>query len=99
MTPADANQSKQASLAIEDLAGRLKIPAGEIEMVDIAKVVWPDGSLGCPQPGMFYTQALVEGVRIRLRVGEVIYHYHSATSRPPFLCENPSDIPGLEVTE
>jgi hypothetical protein len=24
-------------------------------------VVWSDGSLGCPEPGMEYTQALVNG--------------------------------------
>lgn len=30
-------------------------------------VTWPDGSLGCPAPGMMYTQALVPGFRVRLQ--------------------------------
>jgi hypothetical protein len=102
MTPATANQREQVNQAIEDLAGRLDIPAEQIQLIDIASVVWSDGSIGCPQPGMFYTQALVEGLRIRLGVGERIYHYHSGRNQPPFLCEKPSNetgIPGLEVNE
>ena len=39
-------------------------------------VTWSDGSLGCPQPGVMYTQALVPGWRVRLRgpAGEMDYH-------------------------
>jgi hypothetical protein len=102
MTPASANQREQVNQATEDLAGRLNIPAEQIQLIDIASVVWSDGSMGCPQPGMFYTQALVEGLRIRLGVGERIFHYHSGRNQPPFLCENPSNetgIPGFEVNE
>ena len=37
---------------------------------------WPDGSLGCPQPGQVYTQALVPGWRLVVqRPGrEAVYH-------------------------
>jgi hypothetical protein len=102
MTPASANQHEQVTQATKDLAGRLNIPVDQIQLIDIASVVWSDGSMGCPQPGMFYTQALVEGLRIRLGVGERIYHYHSGRNQAPFLCENPSEdtgIPGFEVNE
>jgi hypothetical protein len=47
--------------------------------------------------GVMYTQALVEGLRIRLRAGGVIYHYHSSKRGQPFLCESPSlqgSLPG-----
>jgi hypothetical protein len=52
------------------------------------EVIWRDGSLGCPQPGMMYTQALVDGFRIVLRVKgqEVSYH---GPGKPPFRCDNP----------
>ena len=34
-------------------------------MVKLAEAVqWSDGSLGCPQPGVVYTQAIVDGFRI-----------------------------------
>lgn len=102
MSPASVEQSEQVRLATEDLMQRLNISPEEISLVEITDVVWSDGSLGCPQPGMFYTQALVEGTRIRLQVGEAIYNYHSGRNQAPFLCENPSGetgVPGFEVTE
>ena len=38
---------------------------------------------------MMYTQALVEGSLIVLRVDGKHYQYHAAKGRQPFLCENP----------
>lgn len=76
--------------AVADLAERLGVPVDEVEMVEAEAVIWPDGSLGCPQPGMMYTQVLQDGMRIVLRVEGEEYHYHSGGSREPFLCEDPA---------
>ena len=46
--------------AIDDLRVRLGEGA-TIDVVLYEDVVWRDGSLGCPQPGMAYTQALEDG--------------------------------------
>lgn len=75
--------------ARQDLAQRLGIDPGGIELVELTSVVWPDGSLGCPQPGVEYTQMQVEGTRIRLVVEGRVYSYHSGEGRAPFLCERP----------
>ena len=58
-------------------------------VVSSDEVTWRDGSLGCPEPGMFYTQALIPGTRTILEVAGKQYHYHSGGNRAPFLCENP----------
>ena len=44
--------------------------------VSVEDVTWADGSLGCPRPGMAYTQALVPGWRLVVRdTGrEATYH-------------------------
>jgi hypothetical protein len=76
-----------ANQAREDLARRLSLPAASIEVVEAQSVVWRDGSLGCPEPGMAYTQALVEGTLIHLRAGERDFYYHGGGGRAPFLCE------------
>jgi hypothetical protein len=55
--------------------------------------VWRDGSLGCPQPDMMYTQALVDGYLIQLSAGSRLYNYHGANGRDPFLCTNSLDKP------
>lgn len=33
----------------------------QLELRRSESITWPDGSLGCPEPGVFYTQALVPG--------------------------------------
>jgi hypothetical protein len=89
--------------AVADLAERLTIDVGQIEVVEVKAMVWPDGSLGCPEPGVAYTQVQREGTLIRLRVGKRVYQYHSGGGRPPFLCEHPSlpedgsSSPGLGI--
>lgn len=72
-----------------DLAARLGVAPDTIAVEGVHAVVWPDGSIGCPRPGMNYTQALVEGALIALRAGGAAYSYHSAGGRPAFLCERP----------
>ena len=72
-----------------DLAGRLGIDLSEIAVLEAESVVWPNGSLGCPRPGMVYPQVQVDGVRIRLRAQDREYAYHGGGSRSPFLCESP----------
>ncbi|MDN3918854.1 hypothetical protein [Roseateles violae] len=44
--------------------------------VEIVAVDWADASLGCPRPGLSYTQALVPGWRLLVRDGarEAVYH-------------------------
>jgi hypothetical protein len=73
--------------AKEDLAKRLGIPTTEIELLSFEEVVWPDASLGCPQPGMRYKQVPYDGALIRLSVEGQVYDYHSGGSRGVFLCE------------
>jgi hypothetical protein len=38
---------------------------------------WPDASLGCPQPGMNYSQVVTPGYLIVLRSGSRALEYHS----------------------
>jgi hypothetical protein len=51
------------------------------------EVVWSDGSLGCPQPGRMYTQALVPGWRVRIDVaGAPTLVYHASQRGQWLLC-------------
>lgn len=74
------------ALAINDLAGRLDVDPSQIGVVDDKAVTWRDGSLGCPELGMNYTQALVPGRRIVLDHAGQFYRYHGALDREPFPC-------------
>jgi len=61
-------------------------PAQTITVQSAQRVTWRDGSLGCPEPQMQYTQALVPGWRVILRVGDAIYDYHAAANGHLILC-------------
>ena len=75
--------------AVTDLAGRLGTSADAITPIEAVLVIWPDGALGCPQPGLEYTQVQVDGYRIVLSAGGATFAYHGGGSRGPFLCEQP----------
>lgn len=46
---------------LEAAAEKSGVPIEELVVIKADGVTWSDGSLGCPEPGMFYTQALVDG--------------------------------------
>jgi hypothetical protein len=85
--PSSPGLQKLVLQAKEDLVGRLSITEDQIDLVELKAVVWPDGGLGCPEPGMAYTQVQTEGLLIRLRAGKRVYPYHSGGGTPPFLCK------------
>jgi hypothetical protein len=76
--------------AIGDLAKRLNVNREDISAVEARAVVWPDASLGCPQPGMTYTQVQQDGAIVRLKVHGREFAYHKGGSRPLFLCQSAS---------
>jgi hypothetical protein len=98
-SPSIAADSRSQSLiekAKADLAQRLGISVNRIVVVKAIGVVWPDSGLGCPQPGMHYTQVLTEGYLIHLEVNSKTYEYHANRDTRVFLCEYPSSpVPGL----
>ncbi len=75
--------------AIAAVAERRGVAPDEVSVVEYADVTWPDGSIGCPQPGMMYTQALVPGRRLLLEVQGEVASYHSGGGPAFGYCANP----------
>jgi hypothetical protein len=92
MATADVWLRQQVADAIADLSRRLGVSESEIEVARSERVVWRDGSLGCPRPGMRYTQALVQGTFIQLLANQTAYNYHGGRNGPPRLCESPAEV-------
>jgi hypothetical protein len=61
-----------------DAAERTGFEVSRLQVVESIAVTWPDGSLGCPEPGMNYTMALVPGYRIRIRADQQVLNYHAS---------------------
>jgi hypothetical protein len=88
--PADPPSRALVDKARADLQRRLSLQADDIALIEFKSVVWPDSSLGCPRPGMAYTQVQRDGVLIRFNAKGRTYQYHGGSGREPFLCENPA---------
>jgi hypothetical protein len=94
---AAASDSRELTLAIADAAERTGVAESDIEVEELSMVTWPDGAIGCPEPDVMYTQALVEGYRIVLDADGTQLHYHGAIGEDPFYCEDPQEpVPATE---
>ena len=75
--PPELSEAEAKRLAKEHLATTLGISVGEISVVSVEKVNWPDTSLGLPQPDRVYAQVIVPGYKITLRASGKEYRYHA----------------------
>ena len=69
-------------------SGRRSAPT-QVVVAAWSPVTWNDGSLGCPQKGMGYTQALVEGELLLLQTDTGLFQYHARERRPVRLLRDP----------
>ena len=70
-----------------DAAERAGVAPSEVRVISSSTQTWNDGSLGCPKPGEFYIQMLVDGFQVLVQAGDRTFDYH--TSRHNFrLCED-----------
>ena len=72
-----------------DLEGHSGASRSEFNLLVAESVEWPDGSLGCPEPGQMYTQALVNGYRIVIGVADQKYDYRASEKGFFKLCPGP----------
>lgn len=61
--------------------------ATEPDVVSAEEVTWNDGSLGCPEAGQTYTQALVDGYHIVVELDGERYDYRVGSGSSVKLCE------------
>lgn len=75
-----------SAAARSDALHRTGLADAQVRVVSAEPVTWRDGSLGCPQPGMAYTEALVPGYRIRVLAGDQELDYHASAGGQLVLC-------------
>ena len=73
---------------VADAAQRADVDSEAVRVVQAVQVTWNDGSLGCPEPGMSYTMALVEGFHVILEAGDEELDYRVSSNGGFRLCEN-----------
>jgi hypothetical protein len=65
---------------VADAAKRFKVAESAVVLTRAEQVTWTDGSLGCPEPGMMYTQSLVPGFRVVAKTAAGEQQYHTDTT-------------------
>ncbi len=78
-----------------DLMNKILADAAKLSGVDAAAISvqtsqaaeWPDGSLGCPQPGTAYLQVITYGYQVVLRAGTNSYDYRADGGGRFFVCK------------
>lgn len=60
---------------LNEAATLANVPREKLAIMRAESVVWNDGSLGCPEPGMMYTHALVNGYWVVINAGGKTYDF------------------------
>jgi hypothetical protein len=84
--PRSPDLAQQSQAALADAAQRTGMAATELKIASAEAVTWLDGSLGCPEADLMYTQALVPGYRIRIEAGGQSLDYHADARGQMVLC-------------
>lgn len=74
---------------VADAATRLGVDPSAVMIVKAQAETFSDGSLGCPEPGMMYTQALVDGYQVVVEVDGTQLDYRGSGPGRFRICENP----------
>src|SRR5213082_2217990 len=71
---------------LKEAATLAKVDREQLVIARAESVVWKDGSLGCPEPGMMYTQALVNGYWVVIDAAGQRYDFRVASGGSFRLC-------------
>ena len=73
--PVDIPAAARAAITV--LMGQLNLAAGQIGVISVEAVDWPDGCLGVTRIGVLCTQAIVPGFRVVLEANGKQYEFHT----------------------
>jgi hypothetical protein len=78
-----------------ELMDKILADAAQLSGVNAASIIvqmsqaveWPDGSLGCPKPGVAYLQVITSGYHVILLAGATTYDYRADGRGRFFVCK------------
>jgi hypothetical protein len=71
---------------LKEVAALERLAPDQVAIERAESVVWNDGSLGCPEPGMAYTQALVKGYWVVVEAAGKKYDFRVGSGGSFRLC-------------
>jgi hypothetical protein len=91
--PAPAGLASVTDSALADATRASGVARDSLRVLSSEPVTWSDGSLGCPEEGMLYSQALVPGYRIRIEANGRVLDYHASRDGRLLLCPEWRAVP------
>jgi hypothetical protein len=73
--------------ALADAAVHLGVSRADLQVERVEAHVWADSSLGCPKPGLMYSQIVTPGYLIVIAAGARNLEYHSDARGNVVLCQ------------
>ena len=86
-SPPDGVPEAAWTAILDDLESRAGEAVTDPLVISAEQVTWNDGSLGCPQPDLVYTQALVDGYHVIIEIEGERYDYRVGSGDDVRLCE------------
>jgi hypothetical protein len=80
---------------LNEAAKLANVPPQQLVIVRAEAVVWNDGSLGCPEPGMEYAQALINGYWVVIKATGKVYDFRAGRDGSFRLCPEGCGHPPL----
>lgn len=77
-----------AKLSLEIVARHLSVDAGELKVVRVEPMQWRDSAIGCPEPGMGYTQVVTYGYFALVRDASGMTHRVHMADGMGFVCDH-----------
>lgn len=71
---------------IEQAAALAGVEPEAVQLLRAERAAWPDGALGCPQPGEVYPQEPVDGYWIVVQAGDKVFDFRLSETGTPRLC-------------
>ena len=94
-TPPPVSDVPQSLLdqMLDEASSLSSVPVDQLTIERAEAVTWNDGSLGCPEPGMMYTQALVDGYWVVIRASPDSTYDFRVTGTGFRLCDPAKTLP------
>jgi hypothetical protein len=97
--PSPTSLASVTESALTDAARLTGLARADLKVVDAQPVTWSDGSLGCPEEGMLYSQSLVPGYRVRVAASGHVLDYHAGRDGRLLLCPDSRAVPPVSDTD
>lgn len=76
-----------ANLVLQDASQRLGVPVDQLRLERLDPRQWPDSALGCPQPGLLYSQIVTPGYIMLVAGAGKQLEYHTDMHTHIALCQ------------